>query len=332
MVERCLLLVRCLFTVKSLTFCVSWNAALALCVRGIGSALAAGCTVVLKASELCPWTHQLALEAFHEAGFPLGAINMILADRPHGPEITEALIAHSAIRKIEFIGSAAVGRHIGSLGGKYLKPVLMELGDQSPAIVLEDADLHQAATLCAQGALLHHGQVCYSTERIIVKSEVSAEFEKLLAAAVQDFPSVGSAVSAQGLKKAKSLVDAAIHDGAIIVTGSSEIIGTSMRPSVLKNVHQKSDISMHEAFAPTVMILNVDSDTNAIAEANSYSGGLSASVFTSSYERGIRMARELDFGQIQINGMTMFSESKCPLTASWHCATPVFAADHFPMS
>ena len=91
-----------------------WNAAVILCMRGIASALAAGCTVVLKTSELCPWTHQLIMETFHEAGFPPGAVNMIMADRQHGAEITETVISHPSIRKIEFIGSAAIGRIIGS--------------------------------------------------------------------------------------------------------------------------------------------------------------------------------------------------------------------------
>ena len=111
----------------------------------------------MKASELCPWTYQLIVETFHEAGFPAGAINLIMADRAAGPKITEVVIEHPAIRKVEFIGSAAVGRIIGFIAAKNLKPILMELGDQSPAIVMEDADLTKAAQLCAQGAMAHQG-------------------------------------------------------------------------------------------------------------------------------------------------------------------------------
>jgi len=107
--------------------------------------------VILKASELCPWTHQLILEIFTEAGLPPGVINQIQADRADAVAVTEALIADPGIKKIEFIGSAGVGKVIAGLGAKYLKPVLMECGDQSPCIILDDADLEQAATLCAQG-------------------------------------------------------------------------------------------------------------------------------------------------------------------------------------
>jgi acyl-CoA reductase-like NAD-dependent aldehyde dehydrogenase len=128
-----------------------WNAPLILAFRGLAHILAAGCTVVLKASEVCPFTHQIMLECLAEAGLPAGAVNQVQCVRKDAGAVTEALIAHPAIRKVEFIGSAAVGRIIGSIAGKHLKPVLMELGDQSPAIVLEDADLKAAAAMIATG-------------------------------------------------------------------------------------------------------------------------------------------------------------------------------------
>jgi len=114
-------------------------------------ALAAGCTVVVKASELSPRTHHLLLEAFEEAGIPSGVINMIQARREDAAAVTEAIVAHKSLRKVDFIGSAAVGSKIGQLCAKYLKPVLMELGGKGPAVVLEDADLQQAAKMCAMG-------------------------------------------------------------------------------------------------------------------------------------------------------------------------------------
>ena len=281
-----------------------------LAVRGIGSALAAGCTVVLKASELSPWSHQLVVETFHAAGFPKAAINMVIADRPCGPQITEKMIAHQAIRKIEFIGSADVGLIIGSLCGKYLKPVLMELGDQSPAIILDDADLQQAATLCVLGAMLNHGQVCWSTQRIIVQKSVRKEFQRLLITGAQNFPATGTAVSIQAAEKAKAQIDDAVKDGARFLTGNSEVQSASLKPSILVDVDPNSTISNREAFAPTVILTGVDSDAEAIENANSRFGGLSTSVFTSSYERGLIMARELECGQVQINNLTMFNECK----------------------
>jgi len=114
-------------------------------------ALAAGCTVVVKASELCPHTHHLLRETFEESGFPPGVVNMIQVRREDAVTVTETIVSHPAIRKVDFIGSAAVGSQIGQLCAKYLKPVLMELGGKGPAIVLEDADLESAAKLCAMG-------------------------------------------------------------------------------------------------------------------------------------------------------------------------------------
>ncbi|KAI9876469.1 MAG: hypothetical protein M1830_006442 [Pleopsidium flavum] len=292
-----------------------WNAAVVLCVRGIANALAAGCTVVVKASELCPWTHQLVVETFHEAGFPPGAVNMIMADRPAGPKITEAVIVHKALRKIEFIGSAAVGRSIGSVAAKHLKPILMELGDQSPAIVLDDADLSNAAKLCARGATMHHGQVCFSTERIIVQSSVQDEFVRLLVGAVQEISSAGIAISKVHAEKAKATIDDAIRGGAKFLFGNGEMTGSaSVAPSILTDVDRNSALSTGEAFAPTAFLVAVETEEEAIIEANSRIGGLSASVFTGSYERGLRVSRELEFGMVQVNNMTLFAEPSRPAT------------------
>ena len=265
----------------------------------------------MKASELCPWTHQLVAETFLEAGFPPGAVNMIMADRPAGAEITESVISHHALRKVEFIGSAAVGRIIGQVASKYLKPVFMELGDQSPAIVLDDADLKNAAKLVAQGTALHHGQACFSTERIIVQRSIQDEFTRLLAAAIEATPSAGIPVIKAHVEKAKATIDSAVRDGARFLSGNSELTESgSLGPSVLTNVDRNSTLSTQEAFAPTAFLDIVDTEEEAIAEANSRIGGLSASVFTGSYERGLRMSRELEFGMVQINNMTLFAERK----------------------
>ena len=116
--------------------------------------LAAGCTVVLKASELCPKTHHLLTHCFEEAGVPKSVINVIQVKRKDAAEVTEAIIAHKAVSKIDFIGSAAVGKQIGQVCARYLKPILMELGGKGPAVVLEDTDLQKAAFLCAAGGKL----------------------------------------------------------------------------------------------------------------------------------------------------------------------------------
>ncbi|KAH8890578.1 ALDH-like protein [Thozetella sp. PMI_491] len=293
---------------------VPWNGALILCVRAVACALAAGCTVVLKASELCPWTHQLVVDTFLEAGFPPGSINMIMADRSAGPQITEATIAHPAIRKVEFIGSTAVGKAVGVMAAKHLKPLIMELGDQSPAIVLDDADLEKAAELCLRGSMLLHGQVCFTTERIIVQAAVKDKFLDLLVAAFKKLPDAGTAVSIASAEKAKAAVDDAIRRGAKFLCGSSDLIEpASLAPSILTDVPADSILSTEEGFGPTVFVTTVGTDDEAIAEANSRDGGLSASIFTGNFERGWNMAKELEFGQVQLNQMTNHAEPGGPL-------------------
>ena len=134
-----------------LTSVPSWNASVILATRAITGQIAAGCTVVLKASELSPRTHHYIRQCFEDAGLPKGVLNVIQTSREDAATTTEALIAHHSIRKIEFIGSRAIGRIIGQMAAKYSKPVLMELGSKSPAIVLDDANLEQAAHLCLMG-------------------------------------------------------------------------------------------------------------------------------------------------------------------------------------
>lgn len=128
-----------------------WNASVILSTRGIATILGAGCTVIVKASELCPRTHHFLVEIFTDAGVPAGVLNMVQVRREDAAVVTEALISHRAIQKIEFIGSAAIGKIIGQMGSKYLKPVLMELGGKCAAIVLDDAEIEDAAYKCVLG-------------------------------------------------------------------------------------------------------------------------------------------------------------------------------------
>ena len=229
---------------------------------------------------------------------------MVMADRSAGPAITETIIAHPGIRKVEFIGSAPVGRTIGLVAAKHLKPIFMELRDQSPAIILDDADLQKAAQQCAQGAMAHQGQVCFSTERLIVMKSVPNEFSKYLVAALDGMGKLGgparTSVTKVAADKAKGNIDAAIKEGANFFYGSSDMgAPSSIALSILMDVDRKSAFPLAEAFAPTALTMTVETEEEAIAEANSRIGGLSASVLTKSYERGLRMARELKFGECE---------------------------------
>ncbi|WAO95402.1 Aldedh domain-containing protein [Fusarium falciforme] len=315
---------------------IPWNGALLLAVRAVATALAAGCTVILKASEMCPWTHQFVAETFLEAGFPKGSVNLIVSSRGTAAEITETIISHPHLRKIEFIGSPVVGRSIGTMAAKYLKPTIMELGDQSPLIVLEDADLSKAAQACAQGATLLHGQVCFSTERVIVVSSVKDKFYSLLAEAFDALPSAGFAVSNTFADKAYVAVQDALSRGARVVAGSSQRHGpASMASSILAGVPRGSILSSQEGFAPTAFVVEVENDKEAIAEANSREGGMSAAIFTSNRGRAIALAKELEFGMVQINDMTLAIKpsikgpATCTKGSGWGCAGGKYGIKEF---
>jgi acyl-CoA reductase-like NAD-dependent aldehyde dehydrogenase len=215
-----------------------WNAALILAVRGIASAIAVGCGVVFKASELCPATHSLITRAFIESGVPAGVLNQIQCRREDASEVTEALIKHEAIRKVEFIGSAAVGRHIGVLAAKYLKPVVLELGGKCPALVLEDADLAEAAKQCALGAVMNHGQICFSTERVIVLDAVAKEFQEFLVKEMKELSEKevqGFAVSKDIAAHAADVVRDAQGKCEAVLLGGDDDDTISLHPTIILN-------------------------------------------------------------------------------------------------
>ena len=145
-----------------------WNAPVILGTRAVAMPLACGNTVVLKASEMCPGTHRLIGEALNEAGLPKGVINVITNDPKDAAAIVEALVAHPPVRRINFTGSTKVGRIIAELAGRHLKPVLLELGGKAPLVVLDDADIDGAVNAAVFGAFMNQGQICMSTERMIV--------------------------------------------------------------------------------------------------------------------------------------------------------------------
>lgn len=284
-----------------------WNAALVLATRGVASAVAAGCSVVFKASELCPRTHFLITQAFVEAGVPDGVLNQIQVERGDAAEVTEAIIAHEAIRKVEFIGSAAVGRIIGQLAAKYLKPVLMELGGKCPAIILDDADLEEAAKLVALGAVIHHGQICFSTERIIVHEGVSDKFQKLLIRAMETMGSQsGAAVSESIGKHANEVLRDAEKSGEKFLLGGPSDSDITLRPSVVLSP-STSRIVDEETFGPSASFYVISSDEEAVRLANRSAYGLNATIWTSNMERALKMSRHLEYGQVHINSISVYT-------------------------
>jgi len=288
-----------------------WNAAMVLAGRAITAAIGAGCTVVMKASELSPLTHALLAEVYRDAGLPKGVLNVVQSRREDAATVTEALIAHPGIRKIDFIGSAAVGRVVGATAAKHLKPVVMELGGKCPAIVLDDADLPKAAGMCASGATLHHGQICFGTERIIVHQKVADQFVTLLVKQVES-ANGGVAVSERIALNGLNILKDAKEKGAKFLTGDAELLGKNSICPALVQIDPKTNVDAmkiidEESFTPTASVYVVENDEEAIALANRSAYGLNAAIHTRDLERAIKMGRELEYGQVHTNCPTTYA-------------------------
>lgn len=282
-------------------------------------AIAAGNTAVFKVSEIAPRTMGVIGTVFREAGLPDGVLNVIQHHPEDAAAVTRALIEHPAVRKINFTGSTPVGRIIAELAGRNLKPCLMELGGKAPAIVLKDADLKLAASACALGAFMHSGQICMATERVIVDKSISSAFAEEMKGAIETmFPSKGDAlvlVSSVGVKKNKALLADAKKKGGEVIFGdinAEEAAPERMRPVVVKGVKKEMDMYYTESFGPTVSLIEVENEEEAIKIANDTEYGLSSSVFTNDLARGLRVAKKIESGAVHINGMTVHDEPGLP--------------------
>ncbi|KAI1292727.1 Aldehyde/histidinol dehydrogenase [Xylaria venustula] len=293
-----------------------WNAPYILGTRAVLYPLAAGCTVVLKGSEFSPRIMHGIASVFHEAGLPKGVLNYIATSPTNAPAVTEALIANPLVKKINFTGSTAVGRIIGRLAGQYLKPLVLELGGKAPAIVWEDANLALAAESCSLGAFVNSGQVCMSTERIIVHKKVSEAFQrKLRQAVLKMWPDALVHINAQAVEKNRKLVQNATSKGASVLTGNAdaeESSNTRLRPVVITEVTPDMDIYKTESFGTTVSLLEVDSEEEALRIANDTEYGLSSAVFTEDLRTGFRFAKNIETGAVHINDMSVHDEAALP--------------------
>jgi acyl-CoA reductase-like NAD-dependent aldehyde dehydrogenase len=260
------------------------------------------------------------VSVFQQAGLPDGALNLISSEPALAPEVTKALIASPCIKKINFTGSTMVGKIIGKLAGEYLKPVVQELGGKAPAIVWEDADLDLSATQCALGAFVNSGQVCMSTERIIVHKAVASSFKKLFVAETDKMFGASvdglTMVNEAAATKTKHLVLDALDKGAVNLS-RQEPQGTqtslaNIRPVILDHVTQDMKIYYGESFGPSVSIFEVEDEEAALKLANDTEYGLTASVFTKDLSRGLRLARAIEPGAVHINGMTIHDEAVLP--------------------
>ncbi|CAG8886468.1 unnamed protein product [Penicillium egyptiacum] len=296
-----------------------WNAPYILGTRAVALALAAGNTVVLKGSELSPKCFWAIGDAFQRAGLPEGCLNVVYSQPEEAQEVTTALVAHPAVKKLSFTGSTVVGRKIASIAAQYIKPAILELGGKAPTIVLDDANLEKAAMGAVLGSFIHAGQVCMCTERIIVHSAVADNFRLALKKAFETIlggPNTELvAINAAAITKNKNLVTDALVKGGKILIGDTVTATTSdtrMRAVILENVTKDMDIYGTESFGPTVSLFEVNSDEEAIELANDTEYGLSAAVYTNNLARGLRVARQIDSGAVHLNSMTVHDEAALP--------------------
>jgi benzaldehyde dehydrogenase (NAD) len=297
-----------------------WNAPVILATRAIAVPLACGNTVVLKGSELCPRTHGLIIAVLQEAGLPEGVVNFVTNAPEDAAEVVAAMVAHPAVRRVNFTGSTHVGRIIAKLCAEHLKPAVLELGGKAPALVLDDADLDAAVAGIAFGAFANSGQICMSTERIVVDSKIANDFVARLAAKAMSLPLgdprkgpvvLGSVVDMKTVERCNTLIDDALAKGATLVCGGKA--ETTLFPAtLLDHVTPAMRIYGEESFGPVKAIVRVDGEEAAIACANDNPYGLSAAVFTGDTARGWRVASRIESGICHVNGPTVHDEAQMP--------------------
>lgn len=297
-----------------------WNFPLHLTQRSIAPALALGNAVVLKPASDTPITGGLLLaKIFEEAGLPKGLLNVVVGA---GSEIGDAIVTHDIPSFVSFTGSTSVGKHIGELasGGDYIKQVALELGGNSPFVVLKDADIEQAVKAATFGKFLHQGQICIAINRIIVEDDIYDEFVERFLAHVKTLnvgdPSkqntaVGPIINEKQVKSLTDKIAKAQEEGATMLL-SGEIKGQVVPPHIFTEVTREMDLSCNEVFGPLVGIIRAKDEEDALSIANDSMYGLSSAVFTTDMQKGLRFARGIRAGMTHINDISVNDESNVP--------------------
>ena len=297
-----------------------WNAPVILGTRAVAMPLACGNTVVLKASEQCPAVHTMIGDVLHEAGLGDGVINVVTNAPKDAAAVVERLIAHPHVRRVNFTGSTHVGRIIATLAAQHLKPVLLELGGKAPVLVLDDADLDAAVDGIAFGAFFNQGQICMSTERVIVDRKIAdvfidkltAKARSLVAGNPLDASSVlGAMIDASAVARVAALVADASAKGAKLPAGCRHE-GAIMQPTIVDGISPEVRLYREESFGPVVTVQRVDGDDEAVRVANDSEFGLSSAIFSRDVSRALALAKRIESGICHINGPTVHDEAQMP--------------------
>jgi aldehyde dehydrogenase (NAD+) len=293
-----------------------WNFPLQDIACKVAAALAAGCTVVLKPSELAPLNAFHVAEAAAEAGLPPGVLNLVSGT---GPVAGEALATHPEVDMISFTGSSRSGRRVAELAGRTVKRLTLELGGKSPCIILDDLDgagLERAVLDGVAKAFLNSGQNCGALSRMLVPRSLEEAVEALAARAAEELvvgdptaegTGLGPVISAAHRDRVVAHVRKGIEEGAKLVTGGPEPPaglkrGWFVRPTVLSRARPEMTVAQEEIFGPVLTLLAFDGDDEAVAIADGTPYGLNAAVWSADPERAARVARRLHVGQVEING------------------------------
>ncbi len=292
---------------------VPWNYPLHLAVAKVAPALAAGCTVVLKPSEVAPLSLLALAEVIHALPLPAGVFNLVTGT---GPVVGEALVAHPDVDMISFTGSTVAGRRVSEVAARSVKRVALELGGKSPTVILDDADLRRAVMAGVTSAFLNSGQTCLAQSRMLVPRSKLRHVETLAVAAAGSFTPgdplaegtrLGPLASGSQRRRVRDYIRKGEAEGATLLTGGTEppeglARGFFVRPTVFSDVRSHMAIAQEEIFGPVLSILAYESEEEAVEIANDTIFGLSGAVWSADPERAERVARRLRAGQVEVNG------------------------------